>query len=130
MHAVSIIHGARSIGEPKYSKPIWPNQLANYLRKIGYGPVEPFFWSGAVFDSFSKELSKRYVHHLLNLTATMPKNTHNKISIIGKSLGAMVAESAFYFYPNIFERNAEFLSGAILRKLFVRSSSSVVRRQH
>ena len=87
---VSIIHGARRIGERASDTPSWPHDLAQHLTNQGFITV-PFFWDGSVRSGLSTHLAQSYARVLADLTSTHP---HRSLSIFGKSIGAIIAEMA------------------------------------
>lgn len=91
---VSIIHGARRIGEPLGELPEWPKAIKHHLEGRGFDEVRPFYWSGGVLDGFSPAVARQYATSLQALIIDHPGDD---VYIIGKSLGAIVVEFALYY---------------------------------
>jgi hypothetical protein len=92
--AISLVHGARiPLSEERWFRPDWPERVSRYFLSHGAAYVEPYYWSGDVFDAFSSETACRYADHLCRLC----KKANGPVSIISKSLGFAVAENGLDF---------------------------------
>lgn len=88
--AVSIIHGARRLGESPGYFPSWPDQLAFYLRQKGF-EAEAYYWEGGVHRGLAKTQAEIYAAALRDMAK---RYTKRPLAILGKSMGATIAELA------------------------------------
>ena len=95
IQGVSIIHGAKRVLQNRGFRPLWPDDLARHIRAKGKFMTDCFMWDGGIRSSISDDVINSYAIHLVNLYNKLNSSSRQKgITIIGKSLGAIIAELA------------------------------------
>lgn len=89
---VSLIHGARRLYllTPNRS---WMGEFAEYLQQNGVTRVSTFEWSGAFIRGLQLRDAPRYAEELLR-EYRLAQAAGGTLSIVAKSLGALIAERA------------------------------------
>ncbi|MCP5352576.1 MAG: hypothetical protein H6926_05240 [Chromatiales bacterium] len=115
IHLVSVIHGARRVGDSRSYRPRWPILLGEHLVDHGFTMLPPFYWDGDVRTGLSKSLAHRYVEEFNSALAALSPTGPISLSVLGKSLGATIFEHALARFRREFIIDIHQQRGVFLR---------------
>jgi hypothetical protein len=94
--AVSIIHGSRRPFSNKNYQKNWMNPLKTYFRSNGIELIDLYYWSGDLLSALNKKETELYTEHLSKFIDKCMENKISSISIIAKSVGVVIADTAVH----------------------------------